>query len=235
MLQIPSHVLASGHVGAPVSFEWHGTQDYNREMPKLLFRFEDVSIRGVLALATGIAEWTAWRFDGLTDYRSPLLFIEAMWAGNAADEYVVGWDWEREPKLESPVDRALMHTCDILLHVFNRCDPDSGADASQWTVYMTMLARHVLPERSRFETWLEAAMARLANDYPRLEGDPLGESVPRVSMEVDRPYDRAHAPRYLDDYLRSLNPAANPFLRKPRDMLRRGFRGVPYEYLRRVP
>lgn len=231
MLTIPRHIQHSAVAGAPITYKWGGTDAYNRDKPDLLFRFEDVSVRCVLALAAGISEWIVWRLDGLSSYRAPLLFIEAVWAGVIAPEYTLGWDWEREPPLKGPVERPLFHTCELLLDVFNHCDPDGAGSASQWSVYLTFLARHVMPGTKPFDTWLRAALERMAKLYPRQQDDPLGEPVSREALEVDRPFDKSQASALLDEFLKGLDPRRNPYLRPSKQMLVQGFRGTPYRYL----
>jgi hypothetical protein len=230
MLIVPSYIQRSGVVGAPVTYKWAGTDAYNRDNVDLLFRFEDISIRGVLALAAGISEWIAWRLEGLAPIQSTLQFVEAVWAGDIAPQYTIAWDWECEPPFEGSTQRPLFHTCELLLHVFNHSDRAGAGSASQWAVYLAYLARHVLPTPKRFETWLQAALDRLEMLYPRGEEDPLGEPVPRGALEVDQQFDPAKAPAFLDAFLRSLDPNANRFLRKPTDMVALGFGGRPYRY-----
>ncbi|KQP22421.1 hypothetical protein [Pseudorhodoferax sp. Leaf267] len=230
MLSPPSHVLAAGIIGAPLSYQWHGTDDYNRERPALLAQFEAVSVRGVLALATGIAEWTAWRLDGLSGYRAPLGFIEAAWAANIAPQYVIAWDWESEPALQGPVERPLYHLCELLVSVLDFSNPRDATSASQWSIYLAFLARHVLPDAQPFDDWLVAALARMQASHPRDRSDPMGSPVPRSDLELGQPPDSALAAVLLDRFLVPLLRAGNPYLRLPQDMVARGFQGVSYRY-----
>lgn len=230
MLTVPDHIRDAGVVGAPVNYQWQGTDAYNRERPALLAAFQSVSIRGTLALATGIAEWVAWRLDGLSDYRAPLDFIEAVWAGNVAPQYVIEWDWEREPPLEGPVERPLHHVCELLVSALDYSNPADATSASQWSIYLTFLARHVLPDVEPFDAWFVGVLARLQATNSRDRGDPMGEPVPRSALELDRPFDRSRAPELLDAFLAGLDSARNPYLRSAQKMIAKGFQGVPYRY-----
>lgn len=230
MLNPPPHIQRSSVIGAPITYTWAGTAAYNRENVDLLFRFEDISLRGVLAIAAGISEWIAWRLEGLAPTRDTLLFIEAVWAGDIAPEYTIGWDWEREPPFKGPAQRPLFHTCELLLEVFNSCDAAGAGSASQWSVYLTYLARHVLPDSKPFDDWLTATLDRLAKLCPRNDQQPIGDPVPREAVNVDRPFDAAEIPHLLDTFLKGLDPDDNRYLRKPKNMLALGFRGTPYRY-----
>lgn len=232
MLTIPEHIRASGVAGAPITYKWHGTDDYNRERPELMSRFQTTSIRGVLALASGIAEWIAWRLDELSSYHASLQFIEGVWAGQVAPEYLIGWDSEHEPDLEGPAERPLYHTCELLLKVYNRCDADDTGGASRWSVYLTYLARHVLPKPKTkvFDAWLVAALDRMAAAYPRRKSDPLGVPVPREALDIGVPFDPARSAELVGAFLAALDPALNPYLAPPKQMRADGFTGTPYRY-----
>ncbi|MGV9823567.1 hypothetical protein [Nocardia xishanensis] len=106
---------------------------------------------------------------------------------------------------------------------------DIAADYTEGNIYLAeavlrqaLLARHVMPHKSAFETWLTTTLKAGSKVFPRDEEydevseyhDASGEApVPRGFFEPDFEYTEATASKALGDYLRSLDRAANPYLR----------------------
>jgi hypothetical protein len=104
---------------------------------------------------------------------------------------------------------------------------------------MSKLAELVLPDPAPFIAWRDACVDRLAKQYPRPNEDPedffgdhikYGSWVPREVFDLERPFDVGETRRLMERFLATLNPADNPFLNEPDEMLEfPDYEDTPYE------
>jgi hypothetical protein len=65
-----------------------------------------------------------------------------------------------------------------------------------------------LPHAKPYRAWRTSALARLVEHHPE---DREDEPVPRVALDPSVPYDRARAGELTREFVRTIEPAANPF------------------------
>ena len=78
------------------------------------------------------------------------------------------------------------------------------------------------------QTWQTAVLDRLEVLYPLDPEESLGEVVPREAFDPQREFDPRQTPRLVQDLLTRLSRGDNPFLLSRRDLVARGFVGMPY-------
>ena len=219
-----------------ISHEWEGTVHYNRDNPQLAKRLSALAPSAILGTGLGIAEWVYWRFNKPNLDRTPILFIEASWAFAVDPAYTKIWDETSEKRPHDAIGGPMFALKDLvssLLHAerARRRSPktSSGGPARQAT-YLAFLARHVLPKARPFDDWLKNVVVRLADAHPKPQADAFGKPVPRQALDPSFAYSADKAPALFDQFLRSLDWRANPYLRSPDEMVAEGFSGEPYRY-----
>jgi hypothetical protein len=226
-LMIPGYIEQSGNVGAPVKHVWEGDglNHFARESQVLQRDFVRITFRGVGAMALGIAEWIAWRFENALPSVDLKDCIEACWAGLIDPLYRNEWNWPKVKKIEGPVEGPSAQACYLLDEVMRLVSLSSNGAASK-SIYLVYLARHVLPKKTPFDNWLKMTLARMAELYPRKSMGPLGPPVPREAL--DSSFVPEQTPDLLRTFLAGLKPGTNAYLKTPDQMIARGFKGTPY-------
>ncbi|NTX00182.1 MULTISPECIES: hypothetical protein [Myxococcus] len=244
MLQRPAHVPAS-IAAAPLAFPWDNALSLALDNPDNIpdpwaHAVSLVNYKGKAALGLACIEWVAWRLSGLTDVNDLLSRLEAAWASTAAVPYSRGLDYDGVTSAantpgnpEGPRQLALIRIQDLHF-AFKKGRQQMVNEAGK----CALLASHVLPPDCGFEPWLRRALAALAANAPvgarpdrkvKVFDHGAERPVPRAWFEslavpADADVDRAA----WDDFLRALEPAANPYL-VPADTLRaEGVVGNPY-------
>jgi hypothetical protein len=150
-----------------------------------------------------------------------------LWAGVIDQRYATGWEWPEGHDLSGPVDAALTETNGLLAEIFRLfCIQENGITVQ--AVYLSFLARHVIPTKAVFDSWLKLVLERLTGHYPRLEGEEIGSPPPRESLDPGFDFRPDMDQQLLGRFLRGLDYTQNPYLRSPEQMLRLGFEGTPY-------
>ena len=197
--------------------EWEVNSYFDFENPDLEPQLERVSGRGSMALTMAVGEWICERFALVNGDPAPLQFLEAGWAEQmqpGLTDYHETIDDEWRGIVRGPLSMVITIANDALFCL----DEDSYMPGR--AVWMTNLARHVLPARDGFEVWLSAVVERLVVHHPAakaahesLDSDDfdLGRPVARQLFDTTRPWrDEDEAP-LVKDFLRRVDPA-NPFL-----------------------
>lgn len=228
MLLEPHYIGSAGIRHAAITHTAPSEDDYAKTSPKLERALDRLSFRAVLALAAGTAEWIAWRLAEHGPSQDALLWIEAVWAGGIDVRYTRDWDWPAEPK-RGPRSGALVTATGLLAEVFRLFRILENGITVQ-TVYLSHLARHVLPSKPAFDGWLKQCLERLTLLYTRSPEDELGPPVPRTALDPECDFKPTLTNELLAKFLEGLShdSASNPYLRSPQDMLRLGFPGTPY-------
>jgi hypothetical protein len=240
MLATPSYIPIDLAVGRALTFpwdEWRVFGYYHRDLDVWWPRLRELTIRAQLTLTIAVGEWVYHRFDAVNSDTTPLRFIEAAWAGAvhpAYCRYFENDDDQWRGVVRNPLKTMMVIINDALFHMNE--DPDVGLRAA----WMFNLAEHLLPGTALFERWFSRVVARLLQYHPRSGsrddlfsfGPPgLGSPVPREAFDPERPYQREEDTVLVDQFLSSLNPRENDFLR-PSDEVAAAddFEGVPYRF-----
>lgn len=234
-----SYIDAAHVAGARPRFvwdEWSVEDTYTPVEQGTVERLEKLCKRANCAFTIAIAEWILARFAGLDDDPEPAQFIEAAWAANVdlryAQEMVIDDD-EWSGPVRGPISMGLTFVIDALFA------EEAGAQSAMNPAWAACFARHILPDSSAFDVWFEAVLGRLETCYPALADEDQdwfdvagnwGSPPPPEAFDPAFPFDPATAGRLVDACLQRLDPAANPFLRTPAEMLADDFPGQPYRY-----
>lgn len=201
--------------------EWNVRRHYDFPEPVLFARLDGVvSPRGAIALTIAVGEWICARFSLVNADPTPAQFLEAAWAGQvdlARCVYTETNDDDWRGVIRAPLAMVITITNDALFCL------DEDPVAAIRAVWMTNLARHVLPSKAAFEAWLEAVLTRLAQHHPPpsdedSDGDlfgpalALGSPVARELFDTTRPFDSAEEALLVDGLLQRIATSGNPFV-----------------------
>lgn len=233
MYSLPSYIERAEIADQHVVFTWDdsNTQIAEGETDRgLVHRLSQLSQRANVAYAITLAEWVAGRFQVFPGIRESYQYLEACWAAAIDLRYcrVVWEDYPHADKWEGPVRgplwlamRRLQQTIGSLVE---EGDPEYTA-SKLW-----QLALHVMPNPSALENWNRVALVRMAEGFPREENDLLGDVVPREFFYPDRETLPRETEALTNRFLRTLDPAENPFLNTPERLLEEGLLEVPYVF-----
>jgi hypothetical protein len=241
MLDTPPHIARSGIAAHPLSYAWDewAIKSYYWDVSQSLFdRLNALSDDASMSLALAVGEWVVHRFDAFSKDAEPLQFLEAAWAGTVHPYHCV-YTETVDDEWRGPVRGPLAITITIANDgLFCR---DADPEVATRACWMHRLATHVLADPAPFDVWFEACVQRLERFYPRIAAaEPESffglnlashQPVPREAFDLSQNFDPARAPQLVDNFLRSLDPSANPSLR-PADQLQDlpEFPGTPYRY-----
>lgn len=227
MLTIPNYIAATNYSGIEVNYKPVTSVIYNRQSPELEPILDKLSFRANLALGTAIAEWIAWRLDGLSTYKAPLQFIEAAWVANIDLCYIKRWQAATEPlanTLKGPILGVLYLSNQLLSSIIK--------DTKEWengitihVIYLIFLTRHIYTKKY-FDSWLKAILPRLNALYPRGRSnkDKLGPPVPREALDPNYNFKIESTEELLNTFLKKINYQNNPFLFLPEKLIQNKFK-----------
>lgn len=233
---IPRYIREAKICDVKIGYFWddmeiHQYFDYGD--PNLSTRLAKVSDRANIAFTIAIGEWTVHRFDKVSADRTPHRYFEALWAGSIDWRYLSGVTFpgdEWEGAVRRPLDLAMLIGGEAIFAALEQKPVDFEV------ARMTHLVQHVLPSKDAFNAWHEKVVQRIEWLFPTTydpddlfrEGDELGPPVPREVFDVDTDYDPALGEVITANFLRSISPRSNEFLRTVEEMQNDGFEGVPY-------
>jgi hypothetical protein len=197
--------------------EWNVRAYYEFDDAPILKRLAAVSGRGSMALTLAVGEWVCQRFARVGADPEPWYFLEAGWTaqmkpGRCTYTEIVEDNW-RGPS-RGPLAMVITIANDVLFCL------DEDATTSVRAMWMTNLARHVLPNRDAFDRWLAAVLDMLVQHHPKngskkesLPDDEfeLGRPVARELFDTTKPYVRVDEPALIARFLQLVDPR-NPFL-----------------------
>ena len=241
-LQPPEFVRNSGVVGAPVGYPWnsdlalqlYAEKDQN---PRLYAAVDQTNFKAKMSLGVAVAEWIVWRFAGHLDLTDAIDRIEAAWASAVDPIYArdLSCDMDHDDD-QFPVEGAL----ELALCVLG----ESNARYSKGSIYLAepvvklaSLAAHLLPDKDIFHAWLSPMVRRLAQTFPRTSDyDRVSRKydasheipVPREFFNPSFGYDADAATVAIRNFLQTLDPNRNPYLRSADEIKADGFTGAPY-------
>jgi hypothetical protein len=232
MLKPLPYITASGVCGSPIQYSWRPDQDVEitDHYPKDIERqVGDTSLRASLTLGIGIAEWLLWRLDGPSAYNRVHLYIDALWARTVDKLYLKASHLERPKDVGDPVVGPLLALELALYNVLVKTTldhPERGKSLAE----VVSLVRYTLTDPSEFDRWLSSTLARFTKHFrvnPKSRG---GVFVPRAFLDPNVAIDASRVALLLDEQLRSIESAGNPFLTTADEMRAAGFKGTPYRY-----
>jgi hypothetical protein len=240
-ITVPSYIASASVVGAPIKYKWNGDiamEIGDAENDRLYDAIDSVNFKAKFAVGVVLTEWIVWRLQGHADIADALLRVEAAWAGVAHPAYMRGLEFEGDAdddteKAQAPLEFAMANLGDIAADY-------AGGDIylAESVLRQALLARHLMPDKKAFETWLTTTLKAAVKLVPR--GDEYDEDsehydasdedpVPREFFEPGFKYTPAAARKAVGDYLQSLDPAANPYLQQAKQLAKGGFSGTPYK------
>ena len=180
-----------------------------------------------------MAEWIAWRFEGMSDFRAPLDMIEASWAANVDIKCCKIPTVAEFEERKGPVHGVLRATKDLVAGTLRSYNAPTAKNLAGKTIYLCFLARHVLPEKRVFDKWRVSTLDRLAKDYGRSSDDVKGEPIPREALDTTTEFHDERAPAMIAQLLANIEASVptNPYLRTPDEMTAAGFEGTPYRFV----
>ena len=227
MLDKPRYILEANIADIHLSYcwdEWEVDKSYKPANLDLTSRMANLSHRANVAMCIAIAEWVVWRFEKLSDDPTPLLYLEAAWAGNVHNAYVryietADDDWRGI--VRGPMNIALSIVIDLLWG----CEDTTPGENVAW---MSNLAELVLPDTHAYRQWREACIQRLEENFPRTDDDTddlfldepnLGAWVPRELFDPNLPFEVSMTRSLIRRFIQGLDYRKNNFLNSPVEML----------------
>lgn len=234
MMRLPLGFLPGPAAQSPeIHYTW---DDWNVEaveepLDKELYdRLCILTDRAIATFAAGAGAWVAHRFEVLSDDRLPWDFLEAAWISlvdpayynRQWGEFDPGDNW-RGP-VRGPLGRIIV---DVEFSVDEAWGGGRPALAATW---LSRLARHVLPSPEPFVDWQSEVLDRLATFRDADLGDRLGDVVPWEILDPAVPFSRADLESTVDRSLLVLRDSGNSLLFSSKQLLERGFEGVPFQF-----
>jgi hypothetical protein len=97
---------------------------------------------------------------------------------------------------------------------------------------LAMLVDHIANRQPSYSSWLSESLRRCHRHYPATKTSVEEEPpVPREFFDPDFVWSEEAVANAVQQFLGTLDPAANPYLRTPEQMLTAGFKGTPYHGL----
>jgi hypothetical protein len=244
MLIQPSF-MPPGLATPALDYEWNhrianSLEDPDKQPARLGRAVAAINYKAKMALALTSLEWVLWRLNGRTDVSDPLQRIEAAWASTVDPSYSRELDFNdvRDERVRKGNPDGLRQSALIRLEDLHFEFVDSGSELELEAIKCPNLAQYVLPASAGFEEWLQRTLAALTAAYPcgasfDRSADSFDHSaeppIPRAWFETLTVPPDAEADRAAwDAFLRSLNPADNPYLVPADEMRAAGFVGEPY-------
>jgi len=227
MLDAPRYIADADIAVPALNFTWvtSDIRSYYLDIDEALFdRLNKLSDTGCMGLTLAIAEWIVHRFDGQNDDPIPLQFVEAGWASLVYPAYCVYTELP-DDDWRGPVREPLNMTVTIVNDgIFCR---DENPDPAVHPGWLRNLARRVLDDTTAFDAWFEACVERLETVAPAVKRergmfDDMamwdGAPLPRQAFDPAFPYKPEDGPGLVDEFLKSLDPDGNEFLRSVDEM-----------------
>jgi len=246
-LACPDYVKQAGVIGVPPAYAWnndvalklYAAKDQNAR----LYRAVDASsFKAKMSTLAIVTEWIICRFEGLADLTDAKLRVEAAWAAAIHPAYAksLGFKMTKDPNFHNaaPVEGPV----EIALAVLGRGHDRYTAGSiylAEMVVKQAVLARYLMPGPKAFDAWLSDALKRAAALFPRTTEydtstgiyDATAEKpVPREFFDTAFQWSEAAAAKAIRDFLATLHPQSNPYLRSPDEMTAAGFPGKPYSF-----
>ena len=243
-LQCPDYIRKSGIVGAPLKFKWndHVAMDHLEvdENPRLYRAVDECSFKAKMAIDALLTEWILWRFEGHTQTGDGMLRTEAAWAAVIHPLYARSLNFDlTEGVHDVDPPRGAVELTLVGLDRAQLRNIEGSIYLAEMVVNQAVLARYLAPNAKAFDAWMSDVVRRTASVFPR--GAPYDQTtevydashekpVPRQFFDPLFQYSDAAVDQALRDFLKGLDPGANPYLRTANEMRAEGFPGTPYQW-----
>jgi hypothetical protein len=221
----PAYVKAAGVMGAPAKYEWNSdlAMDLDDvENDRLYDAINETSFRAKMAIAAALTEWIAWRLHGHVDITEALQRVEAAWASVIDPKYTKSLDFQGSAdddteRVKGPLEAALSHLGDAHEEYVH-----GSIYLAEPVMKLAMLARHLAPDKKRFDAWLSETLRRTAKTFPR--GVQYDEDSERYDASAETPvardffepgskYSDAANQKAIRQFLENAQAKKNPYLR----------------------
>lgn len=206
---------------------WDATDEDN---PRLADALLLISVKAAFGIGVACSEWVLARVEGHTDTIDAFLRIEAALAATVDPRYAkfpppLTSLSSGLPQFESP----LRLTVKLLSYAHERCAGD-GYGVRSSTQGLCMLVDHITGHHPAFTPWLSESLRRCHEHFPASEA-PVEEErpVPQELFEPGFVWSAEASEEALQRVVQTLDPAKNPYLCSPDEMLASGFKGLPYD------
>ena len=230
VLSIPHYIQSANIQNNVLRYKWDDWdlhQYYtNIDDDDLGDRIEHLSYRANTALTIACAEWVVHRYDMVSDDEEPDQYLEAAWAAVVDVAYLFLWEPPDEQWLgpiRGPLSVAMLIVKEAIM----------SAELEEYkmpALYITSLAKHVLPDATAFLDWRSRTVDRLEKFYIEDPEETRGEVVPREAMDPDFLFNVNQTEGLINRFLFRLDYKVNPFLNSPEDMMELHFEGTPYKF-----
>jgi hypothetical protein len=208
--------------------DWVGEDAFlELEDDELMERIETISHRANLALAVSCAEWIVYRYCALDDDVTPYKYIDALWAAVVDDRYAREWQPDRS-EWSGPVRGPMMFALLYVQEAVREMATEAGVGGG--VLYLSALARQVLPDPQVFIAWRDQTIAHLQRLYPLDDADTLGDVIPREALIAPAHFDTGQTEPLVRRFLASLDWRTNEWLNTPDEMAELDFDGTAYDF-----
>ncbi|MCL1919425.1 MAG: hypothetical protein FWG14_14215 [Peptococcaceae bacterium] len=246
-------ILLEAEAEPPREIVWN--RKYDEKFSNLLItnnRLSDVlskiSYKAAMAIASVLTElvqqWSSKKYfphiDIVKEFPQK---INSLWTGAIDPLYLktFRFDWEY---FDENGDTVTYTANWYIVRHLTKEYTESSFTIHRYLINLSMLARHLTPNKKLFDQWFTETMRKTAEvfpctyDYADLD---FNDKEARYDCSVDAPvprefffdpefeYSEETAKPVLNAFLQSLDYNNNPWLCTPEEMLGKGFKGTPYE------
>lgn len=229
-LATPRYITQAGIQDRVLRYKWDDWQleeIFDSEMEAFYGRMRKVAFRANIAFTTACGEWIIHRFGLLSNDPVPIQNMEASWAGIIDPCYSVYWeplDEEWLGPIRGALSLAIIFSLEAIGDACQYTDPAVSSNRA------SNLAEHIMTSPGPFRVWRERVVERLERLYPLDEDDPMGDVVPREALDPTFDFRPQLTEQLVQAFLDNLIASANPFLRSPEEVMKEGFKGMPYRF-----
>jgi len=230
VLILPKYIENANLGSLKPTYDWDDeapAKHYCKDVPRLSNQVLDLSLRAMVALNIGCAEWIAGRFISYKDIDVYKNFLEAAWASIADWRYFDSMPVSTlgfKGKDGGPLRIAVSKVCESIDDARNELAGDCANDV----MFMSNLVEYVLPKPKVFRDWRKEAIQKLTKHYHEPVDVKCGSPISRQMLDPEISITKTESEQLALDFARSLDHTSNPFLRSPEEMLELGFEGDPY-------
>jgi hypothetical protein len=243
-MTLPHYLQQFKLADLPVNYPWtrliaNGLQaNPGEDHPKLFDAIELIDNKAAFALGIACSEWVAARLEKHIDISDALARCEAAWAAT------IDWRYTDLPEPATPPKRPVpdpvigpLWLSQLLLsddHQYYvktyRKVKNNGVRGC--ALALALLGSHITARPSPFESWLSTSFRKASQHYPATKKSiETGQPVAREFFEPDFTWSPTAAIDSQARLLKTLDPAANFYLRSRDQMRADGFVGDPYPHL----
>lgn len=234
-MTLPAYLVALKLSAMPLDYEWD-TDFFNtfwavtyEDNPRLANALRLLSTKGAFALGVACSEWVVARVKEHTDTSDAHLRIESAWAASIDPRYsTLPTPPPSPPSAPRQFASPLRLAMKLIAYAHERYASDGEAVHGS-TMGLAMLVDHIAGRHPAYGPWLAESLRRCHEHYPAADIPVEDEApVPPELFHTDFIWNEEAVSSAMQRLLQTLDPAENPYLRSPEEMVAAGFKGVPY-------